>query len=344
MSRTVRELAALVRGRVTGDPDVPITAARPLGDAEEGQITFLDGDRHLQELAQSRASAFVVPEAMPAAGRSLIHVADPLAAFVTIYRVFHGLEEDRPTGIDPRAVIHPTAQIGPDVTIGPYACVGERTVIGRRGRLHAGVVVARHCQIGEDAILYPHAVLYDGTVLGKRVIVHAHAVLGADGFGYRFQDGRHIKVPQQGRVEIGDDVEIGACSTIDRGTFQATIVETGTKIDNLVMIGHNCRIGPHNLFVSQSGIAGSCTTGAYVVLAGQSGIADHLHLGDRAVIGAKAGVLRDVAAGVRVLGSPAAPEREQKRVFILLDKLPELHRDVKRIKRHLGMSDENNAA
>src|SRR5262249_25364968 len=153
--------------------------------------------------------------------------------------------------------------------------------------------------------------------------VHANAVLGADGFGYRLQDGRHVKVPQLGSVEIGDDVEIGAGATVDRGTFQVTRVGAGTKIDNLEMIAHNCQIGPHTLFASQSGIAGSSGTGAYVVIAGHAGIADHVHLGDGAVIGAAAGVPSDVPAGACVLGSPAMPIREQRRIFACIQKLPE---------------------
>src|SRR5205807_3439123 len=165
----------------------------------------------------------------------------------------------------------------------PFAAVGEGTVVGARCRLHSGAVVGRHCRLGDDVVLYPNAVLYDGTVLGSRVIIHANAVIGADGFGYRLQNGRHVKVPQLGHVELGDDVEIGACTTIDRGTFQATRIGAGTKIDNLVQIGHNCKIGRHNLLVSQMGIAGSSTTGDYVVMAGQVGIADHIHIGDRAV-------------------------------------------------------------
>jgi UDP-3-O-[3-hydroxymyristoyl] glucosamine N-acyltransferase len=189
--------------------------------------------------------------------------------------------------------------------------------------------------------LYPGAVLYDGTVLGDRVVVHAHAVLGADGFGYRFQDGRHVKVPQLGHVEVGDDVEIGAGTTIDRGTFQATRIGAGTKIDNLVQIGHNCRIGRHNVLVSQVGIAGSCTSGDYVVLAGQVGVADHIHLGDRAVIGARAGVTKDVPAGQRMLGAPATPEREQKRIMMTLEKLPELRRDLRRVMQHLGLDEDD---
>jgi UDP-3-O-[3-hydroxymyristoyl] glucosamine N-acyltransferase len=259
---------------------------------------------------------------------------------VDIVRHLQGRSEPPPHGIDPRAVIHPTAQIGPDPSIFPLAAVGEATVIGARCRIHSSAVIGRHCRLGDDVLIYPNAVLYDGTVVGSRVIIHANAVLGADGFGYRFQDGRHVKVPQLGTVEIGDDVEIGACTTVDRGTFQATRVGEGTKIDNLVQVGHNCRIGKHNLLVSQMGIAGSSSTGDYVVIAGQAGIADHIRIGDRVQIGAKAGITRDVPADQRMLGTPATPEREQKRIVISLQKLPELRRELRRLKQHLGIQDD----
>jgi UDP-3-O-[3-hydroxymyristoyl] glucosamine N-acyltransferase len=204
--------------------------------------------------------------------------------------------------------------------------------------------VGRYCRLGDDVILYGNSVLYDGTILGHRVIVHANAVLGADGFGYRLQSGRHVKVPQLGHVEVGDDVEIGACTTIDRGTFQATRIGDGTKIDNLVQVAHNCQIGRHNLFISQMGIAGSSSTGDYVVIAGQVGVVDHVKIGDHAIIGAKAGVTKEVAAGERMLGAPATPEREQKRILMSLEKLPEIRRDIRRIKQHLGLKDEDKLA
>jgi len=245
--------------------------------------------------------------------------------------------------VDRLAAVHYSVQLGPDVSIHPFACIGEGTVIGARGRIYPGCVVGRFCRLGDDVTLYPNAVLYDGTILGHRVTVHANAVLGADGFGYRQQGGRHIKVPQLGHVEVGDDVEVGACTTIDRGTFQPTRIGEGTKIDNLVMVAHNCRIGRHNLLVSQMGIAGSSSTGDYVIVAGQVGIVDHVHVGDRAIIGAGSGVPQDVPAGECVLGAPARPAREQKRILLTLDKLPEMRRDLERVKKHLGMTEERGA-
>jgi UDP-3-O-[3-hydroxymyristoyl] glucosamine N-acyltransferase len=337
VSVTVQQLAELVHGRVIGDGDLEITAARPLGEAQAGDITFVEDDKHAHHLHRCQASAAVVPPSVPANGLAIIQVADPLSAFITIVRHLHGREEPPPHGIDPRASVHATAQVGPDVSLLPFAVVGEQSILGARCRLHSGVVIGRHCRLGDDVVIYPNAVLYDGTVLGNRVIVHANAVLGADGFGYRPHGGRHVKVPQLGHVEIGDDVEVGACTTIDRGTFQATRIGEGTKIDNLVQVAHNCRIGRHNLLVSQMGIAGSSSTGDYVVAAGQVGIVDHIHIGDGAVIGGQAGVTKDVPAGQHMLGSPATPERDQKRILMSLEKLPEIRRDLRRIKQHLGL-------
>jgi UDP-3-O-[3-hydroxymyristoyl] glucosamine N-acyltransferase len=330
-------LAELVHGEVCGDGHLVIYAARPLHDAEPGCITFVEDERHAQQLGGCRASAVVVPNGLSTNGLSVLRVADPMAAFAAIVRHLHGRAEPPPHGIDPSASIHPTAQIGENCNIYPFACIGEGSAVGARCCIHSGVAVGRFCRIGDDVTLYPNAVLYDGTLVGDRAIVHANAVLGADGFGYRLHNGQHMKVPQLGHVEIGADVEIGACTTIDRGTFQATCIGDGTKIDNLVMVAHNCRIGRHNLFVSQMGIAGSSTTGDYVIVAGQAGIVDHVRIGDGAMIGAQAGVTKEVPTGQRMLGSPATPEREQKRILMSLEKLPEIRRDVRRIKQQLGI-------
>jgi len=337
---TLRQLAELVQGEIEGDGELVITAASPLAEAQAGHITFVEDAKHAAQLAGCQAAAAVVPASVPPGGKALIRVADPLSAFVVIVRHLHGRPEPAPHGTDPRAAVHPTAQVGPEASIFPFAVVGEGTVIGARCRIYSGAVVGRFCRLGDDVTLYANVVIYDGTVLGHRVIIHSGAVLGADGFGYRFHAGHHVKVPQLGYVEVADDVEIGACSTIDRGTFGPTRIAAGTKIDNLVQIGHNCRIGPHNLLVSQVGIAGSSSTGAYVVIAGQVGVVGHIHIGDGAMIGAKAGVTKDVAPGQRMLGAPATPERDQKRMLMSLEKLPDIRRDMRAIKQHLGMTEE----
>ncbi len=348
---TVNDLAGFVSGTVHGDGERAIFAAKPVPDAGPDDVTFVENERNLRLLATCRAAAVVTPASLAerifklnsADGRpfTVVQVKDALTGFAAIMQKLHGQPEPPPHGIDPRAFVHATAQVGVDASILPFAVVGEGSIIGARCRLHSGATIGRNCRLGDDVILYPHAVLYDGAILGDRVILHAHAVIGADGFGYRMQDGKHVKSPQFGWVELGDDVEVGAGTTIDRGSFQPTRIGTGTKLDNLVQIGHNCQVGRHNLFVSHVGMAGSCSTGDYVVLAGQAGVADHVHLGDRVQVGAQSGVASSAPPGIRMLGSPARPEGEEKRILVTLERLPAVCRDVRRIKRQLGMPDES---
>jgi UDP-3-O-[3-hydroxymyristoyl] glucosamine N-acyltransferase len=338
---TLRHLAALVQGQLHGDGDLPIASARPLHAAQAGDISFVENAEHAHHLERCQATALVVPLSFVDNGRPLIQVADPLAAFVAIYRHLRGLAAEVQPGIDPRALVHPTVQMGRDVHIGPLATVGEGTILGDRCQLHAGVVLGRRCRLGADVVLYPHVVLYDGMILGDRVVIHANSVVGAEGFGYRLQDGRHVKVPQLSHVEIGSDVEIGAGTTIDRGTFEPTQIGQGTKIDNQVQIAHNCRIGRYNLLCAQVGMAGSSSTGDYVILAGQVGVADHIHIGTGAVVGAKSGVSKNARPGERLFGIPAFPAYDHKRALISMAKLPELRRDVRRIKQQLGLANED---
>jgi UDP-3-O-[3-hydroxymyristoyl] glucosamine N-acyltransferase len=337
MPSTVRELAALVGGDVHGDGDLAIHAARGVTEAGFGHITFAETDKHLTDLHSSPASAAVVPTTAPANGKALIRVSDPRAAFLVIAGHLHRRPDPPPHGIDPLAAIHPTASFGPGVSVYPFAVVGEGCIVGARCRIDPGAVIGRDCRLGDDVRLFPHAVLYDGTILGHRVVVHAHAVIGADGFGYQFQNGQHVKVPQLGHVEIADDVEIGAGTTIDRGTYGPTRVGTGTKIDNLVMIGHNCQIGRHNILVGQVGLAGSCETGDFVVIAGQAGIADHIRLGAGSVIGAQTGVAKDVPPNQRMFGTPALPLQDQKRIVASLANLPSLRKRLRVVEKHLGL-------
>ena len=274
---TLDEVARWTGGTVVGDGATPVGAARPLGDAGPGDLTFVDGERNLKAWKASPAAAALVPRGLASAGRPVVEVPDPLLAFAHVVLQFRGPGHPKPHGIDPRASVHPSAVLGDGVAVGAFAVVGEGTALGRGSVLYAGVSVGANCRLGVDVVLHPHVVLYDDTVLGDRVVVHANSVIGSDGYGYRTVGGRHVKVPQLSHVEIGDDVEVGASTTIDRGTFTPTVIGEGTKLDNQVQVGHNCRIGKHNLLVSQVGIAGSCTTGDYVVLAGQVGVGDHTH-------------------------------------------------------------------
>lgn len=337
MPTTLRALAEIVRGDILGDADQNIQNARALHEAEAGDITLVDHERHIATAAACPASAVVVPRGIAVPGKSLIRVDDPLAAFVAVFTRLHGLPEDSVFGIDPRADVHPTCLVGAGASVHPYAVIGQESVVGRNCRIMAGAVVGQRCRIGNDVTLHPRVVLYDGVTIGDRVTIHSGAVIGADGFGYRFQSGKHVKVPQLGTVVIEDDVEIGAGTTIDRGTFGATRIGAGTKIDNLVMIAHNCRIGKHNILVSQMGMAGSSSTGDYVVVAGQVGIVDHVHIGDRSVVGGQAAITKDVPPDSRMLGSPATPEKEQKRILMSLLRLPEFRKELREVQEKLGM-------
>ena len=217
------------------------------------------------------------------------------------------------------------------MAIYPFAYVGDGAVIGDGTTLHPGAVIGDGCKLGRDCIIHPNAVLYQNVILGDRVEIHAGSVLGGDGFGYRQVDGRHVKIPHSGRLEVDNDVEVGANCTIDRATFETTRIGEGTKIDNLVMIGHNNQIGRHNLLCGQVGISGSCKTGDYVVMAGQAGIKDKTQIGDRVIVGAQAGVHRNIPDGQNVLGSPAIPVREQRRIFQMIARLPEMHRQLREL-------------
>lgn len=341
VSSTVSQLASLVRGRLVGDGSLEIRGARPLADAGPGDITFLDDERYAKQLRGSPASAALVgPHFRKHAaekGIPTIEVDDPLTAFLAIREHLKGPRAARWTGVHPQAHVAPTARLGRDVAIHPFAYVGEGAEIGDGCTLHPGAIVGAGCVLGQRVVLHPHVVLYEATRVGDDTEIHAGTVIGGDGFGYRLQDGRHVKVPQTGSVEVGADVEIGANCTIDRGTFEATVIGDGSKIDNLVMIGHNNKIGRHNVLCGQVGIAGSCKTGDYVIMAGQAGIKDHVEIGDRAIVGAQAGVHRNIPAGQQVLGSPAIPIKEQRHIFAMIARLPEMHRQLRELSAQVAV-------
>ncbi len=252
-------------------------------------------------------------------------------AFTAIVLRFRPPRANPPVGISPLAYVSRTAQLGEGVTIYPFATIGEEVEIGDRTTIHSGVHILAGSKIGPDVTIFPNAVLYENTVVGPRCVIHAGAVLGAYGFGYSQVEGRHELSAQLGNVVLEADVEIGAGTTIDRGTYGATVIGEGTKIDNQVMIAHNCRIGRHNMLCAQVGIAGSTTTGDYVVMAGQVGVRDHVRIGHRAVLGAMAGVINDVPDDARLVGIPATPEREQMVKQAVLAKLPEMRHQLKQL-------------
>lgn len=344
MRATLAELAALVDGVLIGDGELAITGAASLRDAKMGEITLVDTEQKMPSLAGCLASAVIVPKSVMPELLPAIQVDDVHRAFAAIILYFHPRRRRQRVGISPAAVINSTARLACDVDVYPLATIGDDVVIGAGSTIHSGVHIMAGSRIGQNVTVFPNAVLYEDTVVGPRSVIHAGAVLGAYGFGYGFVGGRHELSAQLGNVEIGADVEIGAGTTIDRGTYGPTVVGDGTKIDDLVMIAHNCRIGRHNVLCSQVGIAGSTTTGDYVVMAGQVGVRDHVHIGERCVLGAMAGVTNDVPDGSRMIGIPATPEREQKIKQAALSKLPEMRRELKKLQRSVAALVEQTGA
>ncbi len=331
MQATLAELAALVRGTLIGGKKLVLSGAAPLRDARAGDITFVDGAKTNSELSDCLASAVIVPRdftpEMPA-----IQVDDVHRAFAAVVEHFYPRPKAKRIGISPAAVISPSAKLAHDVDVHPLATIGEDVEIGAGSTIHSGVQIMAGSKIGLHTTIFPGAVLYENTIVGPRCIIHAGVILGAYGFGYEFVDGRHELSAQLGNVVLGADVEIGANSTVDRGTYGPTTIGDGTKIDDQVMVAHNCRIGKHNMLCSQVGIAGSTTTGDYVVMAGQVGVRDHVQIGDRAVLGAMAGITNDVPDDACMIGIPATGEREQKIKQAALAKLPEMRREFKKMR------------
>lgn len=340
MGTRIAELAALVGGTYQGHGDLEILAAAPLYEAQAGQITFLGTARQSQELSDSPASAFLIPEDFQTDDpRPTIRVAEVQEAFLKICLHLHPPRTRRKIGISPAASIHPEAKIGAHAEIHPHVVIAEDVELGENCTLYPGVYLMAGCRIGSGVTIYANCVLYEDTVVGDRTILHAGVVLGANGFGYSQKDGQHVLNPQLGTVRVGSDCEIGANSTVDRGTYGTTIIGDGTKIDNLTQIGHNCRLGKHNLLCAQVGLAGSCSTGDYVVMAGQVGVRDHVHVGTGTAVGAMSGVMRDVPDGSRIVGAPAKPEREAMTETILVSRLPELVKRLKQLEQQVQALD-----
>lgn len=341
MATTLAYLAELTGGEMHGDGSLPIRAAATLDTAEPGQITLIDGPDKLHKLMRSAASATIIPRGTSGVELPSIEVTDVHAAFVSIVNFFHPPRTQKRIGISPLAIVSPSAKLGEDVDVHPHAIIGDDVVIGRGSTIHAGVQIMAGCRIGENVTILPAAVFYENVVVGNRCLIHAHAVLGSYGFGYDLVGGKHQLCAQLGNVVLEDDVEIGAGTTIDRGTYGPTIIGEGTKIDNLVQIAHNCRLGKHNLICSQVGIAGTTTTGDYVVMAGQVGVRDHVHIGDRAMVGAKSGVSNDIAPGLAVIGTPATPQHTEKLKFAAISRLPEMRKEFKALQRTVEQLQDN---
>lgn len=334
MVTNLQELAQLVGGKMEGNPSTPIKGISGIKEAEEGDITFVANPKYFSWVGRTRASAIIVGLDSRISYKNLLMVENPYLAFGKIVEFFFPRTR-KPLGISPMVFRGEGVEIGEESSIYPMVYLGNHVRLGSRVTIYPGVYVADRAKIGEDTIIYSNVTIREDTSIGRRVIIHSGVTIGCDGFGFAWDGSRHAKIPQVGIVEIEDDVEIGANTAIDRATIGKTVIKRGTKIDNLVQIGHNVIVEENVILAGQVGISGSSRIGKNVILAGQVGIANHLNIGDNARVGAKSGVAQDVPAGETYSGIPAFSHREWLRVQPIIKKLPELSQEVKELKKRL---------
>jgi UDP-3-O-[3-hydroxymyristoyl] glucosamine N-acyltransferase len=326
------DLAARIGAVLAGPADVTVSGVGPIEEAGEGEVTFLANPRYARFACTTKAAAIIAREPVAGAKAAFLLSDNPYLAFARAVEAFHPPARPQ-AGVSPLAFVHPDARLGRDVTISPFTVVEMGAGVGDRTVLHPGVVVGRNAAVGEDCLLYPRVVLYEGVRVGSRVILHAGCVIGSDGFGFAPSPDGHRKIPQVGTVEIGDDVEIGANTTIDRAALGVTRIGKGTKLDNLIQVGHNVVIGSDTVIAAQTGISGSCRVGSRVMMGGQVGLAGHIEVGDGIMLGAKAGVADSLCAAESKAwsGAPAMPHGTWLRMAALLPRIPELFRRVRRL-------------
>lgn len=334
------ELASQVGATLKGDPEIRIRGIGPLEDSAPDQLSFLVHARYLPLLASCKAAALVVSPAHQDLDCPLLIVDQPYLAMARIAQLFAASPVSL-EGIHTAAHVDDKAELGAGVSVGPLAHIGAECRVGKDTQVHGAVYLGRGVTIGEACVLYPGATILDHCQIGNRVVIHSGVVIGSDGFGFA-QDGQghHIKIPQAGIVQIDDDVEIGANSTIDRATFGRTWIQRGAKIDNLVQIGHNVVVGEYAILVAQVGISGSTRLGRHVVLAGQVGVVGHIEIGDRVRIGAKSGVPHSIKADTDVMGIPAMPQKEYLRQYAHLRRLPHYQEELKRLRTRIQKLEE----
>ncbi len=320
---TAGELSEIVRGELEGNDEKLVKGISSLDDAAMDTVVYVEKQKDAWKLDRRKPAAVICSRALKLEGHNLIRCKDTRLSFGLAMRYFFPPEEHI-GGIHPTAVVEEGAAVAPDASIGAHCFIGAGTGIGAGTVIHPGCHIGQNVSIGKDCLLHPNVTVLDRCKIGERVILHSGCVIGADGFGYVNDDGFQMKVPQVGNVCVEDDVEVGANTTIDRATLGTTRIGRGTKIDNLVQIGHNCNIGENCIICGQVGFSGSCTIGDGVILAGQVGISDHITIGEGAILGGKSGVYENVPEKVFYSGFPARPHRQTMRILSLLEKLPEL--------------------
>jgi len=337
MRRTAKELAEAIGARLEGDGTAELGGVAAPERAGAHDLIYVESAKHAPRAVASAAICVIAAEGVALPGKTVLRSAQPKAAFAQSAELLLG-RAPIASGIHPTAIVAPLARLAPDAGIGPYAVIGEDAHVGSGTQIGAHSVIGAGCWIGENCRIHPRVTLYGGVRLGNRVEIHSGAVIGADGFGYVLGEGRYWKFPQAGIVEVGDDAEIGANTTIDRGSLDDTRIAEGVKLDNLVHVGHNCQIGAHSVIAAQAGLSGSCVFGKRVVVGGQAGFGERCKLEDGAVIGGQSGVLggKTIRSGETVWGTPARSLKKFKELFAWYGQLPELAARIKGIEEKLG--------
>lgn len=340
MDITVSEIAEIVGGSVVGDGAVRITGLNGIRDARQGDLTFLAEARYASFLESTQASAVLVPSECHASSRALIQVSDPYGAFAQMLKTYEAETLRHPSGIDESARVGERTQLGADCGLGAHTFIGNDCTIGDRVVLYPGVFVGNNCQIGPDTVVYPNAVIREGVSIGARCLIHSNASIGSDGFGFLQINGHHQKIPQVGTVEIGDEVEIGANTAIDRATCGKTVIGEGTKIDNLVQVGHNVKIGRHCVISGGTAIAGSTTIGNQVTMGGCVAVTGHIEVGDNVIVGGGSEVAQSVEPNRIVSGYGPKDHELSKRVLMSQARLPQALRRLRNLERQVQELEE----
>ena len=338
MKKTVKELAQFLGGTVIGDENREISDVKGLAEAGSDDISFAV-EPYTEYLPQVHAGAVITEKEYPAGDNTLVLVENPRLAFSKLLELFHPRQSVK-QGIHPTAVVDGSATIGENTAVMAYAVIGKNVRIGAGSVIYPYVFIGDNVTIGANAAIYPGAVIMENTVMGDNAVIRAHAVIGGEGFGFATKDGKHTRIPQIGNVTIGDDVEIGACTTIDNGTLGSTKVGRGTKIDNLVHLGHNVEIGEDCFVIAQTGIAGSTKVGNHVTFAGQTGCTGHITIGDNVTFAGKSGIVGNVASNTVNAGFPARPHIEWSRTQVYIKKLPNLAKTVKALEKRIAELEE----
>lgn len=332
---TLKEIADHLKGDLNGPADLQISSPAKIEEAKPGQITFLSNTKYIKYLSTTEASAVIVDNSTQEVPLPHIRVENAYFAFVLVLKLFEDQNTHIFDGVSDKAYICKSSIVDPTAKIAPLAYIGPNVSIGKNTVIYPGVVILQDVQVGDDCILYPSVTIRENCIINNRVILHNGAVIGSDGFGFAPYNNAYVKIPQLGRVILGDDVEIGANTTIDRATLGSTVIKKGTKVDNLVQIAHNVVIGENTVVVSQTGIAGSSEIGNNVTIGGQVGISGHIKIADGVVLGAKSGVSKDISEKGIMWGSPVNPVMKQKRIEACIRHLPDTEKKVKLLEKEI---------